>query len=138
MLTRVGGQIGRLYAWDLIGAAVGCAAVVVLLNILNLSSVALVAGAIAATGAWCLQRFAGARRAWGTLGLALLLLVAAVVNGAGYHGVGVRFAKNGWLPSAESLQRASWNSYSFVMVQRARTGALFLLGARRAGPQPST
>lgn len=128
-LTRVGGAIGRLYSWDLIGAATGCAAVVALLEVLNLSSVALIAGAVAAIGAWGFQRFAGERRAFGTAALAVILALAGLVNGAGYRGLSVQFSKDKALPPADDIQRASWNSHSFVMVQKTIVAPYFYWGA---------
>src|SRR5512132_4035604 len=41
-LTRTGAAIGRIYAWDLLGASAGCLAIVPLLNATNISSAALV------------------------------------------------------------------------------------------------
>src|SRR5262245_5573787 len=58
-LTRCGGPIGRLYAFDLIGAAAGCAAVVPLLEYTNVSSAVFFAGASAAAAAFCFSHFAG-------------------------------------------------------------------------------
>src|SRR5262249_28966798 len=115
-LTRVGGSIGRLYSWDLLGAAAGCAAVVALLEVLNISSVALTGGAIAAAGAWCFQRFAGQRRPVGVAGLTVVLLLAALLNGSGHRGLSVQFSKDRALPKADDIQRAAWNSHSFVLV----------------------
>ena len=57
-LTRTPGQVGRLYASDLGGAAFGCLAVIALLNWSDITSVAFAAGATAAMGAWAFQRFA--------------------------------------------------------------------------------
>src|SRR5437016_1332052 len=57
-LTRTGGPIGRLYAYDLAGAAMGCALVVPLLNRSNLSAAVAIAGAAAAFAAVCFTRFA--------------------------------------------------------------------------------
>lgn len=128
-LTRVGGSIGRLYAWDLIGAAAGCAGVVVLLEVLNLSSVALIAGAIAAAGAWCFARFAGQRQPLGPAVLATGLLAAALANGSGHRGLTVQFSKDKTLPAAADIQRAAWNSHSFVVVQKTVDAPYFYWGA---------
>src|SRR5262245_14238701 len=57
-LTRSGGSASRLYAADLLGAALGCLVVVPLLDRTNITSVAFVAGAVAAAGAYCFDRFA--------------------------------------------------------------------------------
>jgi spermidine synthase len=146
-LTRVGGSIGRLYSWDLLGAAAGCASVVGLLEILNLSSVALVAGAVSAVGAWCFCRFAAsvpvpAGRlmslpiSGGRLSavLAVVLLGAAVLNGSGHRGLSVQFSKDKTLPSADDIQRAAWNSHSFVLVQKTIEAPYFYWGAGARAP----
>jgi hypothetical protein len=52
-LTRVGRSTSRLYAADLLGAALGCLLVIPLLDRTNITSVAFTAGAIAAAGAYC-------------------------------------------------------------------------------------
>ena len=57
-LTRCGGSIGRLYAFDLIGAAAGCMLVVPLLEQTNISSAIFLAAAGAAIAAACFRRFA--------------------------------------------------------------------------------
>src|SRR5688572_20107911 len=56
-LTRAGGRIGRLYGWDLVGAAIGALLVVPLLDRFNLSSVFFLAGAVAAAGAFAFAQF---------------------------------------------------------------------------------
>src|SRR3954470_836678 len=55
VLTRATTAIGRLYAWDLAGAAFGCLAVVPLLDSgrFNVSSLVLLGAAAAALGGWC-------------------------------------------------------------------------------------
>ena len=56
-------SIGRLYAWDLAGAAFGCLAVVPLLDsgVFNLSSLVLLGAGAGAIGGWCFGRAAGLR-----------------------------------------------------------------------------
>jgi hypothetical protein len=91
-LTRTGSSIGRLYAADLAGAALGCLLIVPLLDHSNISSVAFVAGAAAAAGAFIFHRFAETARS----GLSLVLcaaLLAAGLNAATDTGVGVVYAK---------------------------------------------
>ena len=60
-LTRTHAPVGRLYAADLLGAAAGCLAAVLLLDHANLSTAAFAAAALAATGAICFRRAAGLR-----------------------------------------------------------------------------
>jgi hypothetical protein len=51
-LTRCGGSIGRLYALDLLGAALGCVLVIPLLERSNISGAILVSGVAAALATW--------------------------------------------------------------------------------------
>ena len=60
-LTRTGGRIGILYGADLIGAALGCLAIIWLLDLTDITSTAFVTGGIAAIGAWCFARYAAIR-----------------------------------------------------------------------------
>ena len=62
-LTRLGAPIGRLYAWDLAGAAAGCLLVIPLLVGTNLTSAMFTAAAATALAAWCFARVAGRRHA---------------------------------------------------------------------------
>jgi hypothetical protein len=128
-LTRTGAAIGRLYAWDLLGAAAGCLAVVPLLNATNISSTALTAGAAAALGAFAFHRFAG-RPGRTSLVLAAACLVGAVLNAQAEHGLRIIMAKNRPLVTGGlSVDRTAWNSHSFVIVQRPTQGPVFLWGA---------
>ena len=78
-LTRLGAPIGRLYAWDLAGAAAGCLLVIPLLVRTNLTSAMFTAAAATALAAWCFARVAG-RRHRGAIVLAALLLGVAGWN----------------------------------------------------------
>jgi hypothetical protein len=138
-LTRTGAAIGGLYAWDLLGAAAGCVAVVPLLNETNISSAALLAGAAAAGGAYALSRYAGhPRRA--ALALLAGLVLAALLNTRVDRGLSILVAKNRPLISRDlSVERAAWNSHSFVIVQKPSTGSVFLWGRGAAAPdRPAT
>jgi hypothetical protein len=135
-LTRVGAQIGRIYAWDLLGAAAGCLAVVPLLNITNLSSSALAAGAAGGLGAAMLHRFAARRVPAGVWALVVGCVALAVVNARVEHGLTVTMAKNRPMVSGGlSPARTAWNSHSFVIVQQPDSGRVFLWGAGQAAPE---
>jgi spermidine synthase len=128
-LTRAGEQIGRIYAWDLLGASAGCLLVVPLLNATNISSAALAAGAAAAVGAMALHRFASLRvpaRLWA---LAALCVAIAAVNVGLEHGLTVTMAKNRPMATGLDVDRTAWNSHSFVIIQKPREGDVFLWGA---------
>ncbi len=134
-LTRAGAQIGRIYAWDLLGASAGCLAVVPLLNVTNISSAALVAGAAAALGAAALHRFAGIRPPRRLWVLAAAGIAAAAANANATHGLTVTMAKNRPLAAGVlDVARIGWNSHSMVIVQNPRRGDVFLWGAGRAAP----
>lgn len=128
-LTRLGGSIGWLYAWDLLGAAAGCALYVPLLQASDVTSLALAAAAAAAAGAACFASGLGT----GRLRLALLavlgLAAAAGLNAAGGF-VQPPFAKGEPLSRA-AIAQARWNSHSFVIVDQPRPGPVVLWGPGR-------
>src|SRR5690606_30254845 len=128
-LTRVGAPIGRIYAWDLVGAALGCLLVVVLLERLNLTLAFFVAGAAAALGAWSFHRAAGEPRAWRPMAAAVVLAAAALAN-AGPTGLfQIIYPKNRqlWLQhGANAIAR--WNSHSYVTVHRPGETRAFMWG----------
>src|SRR5262245_51533824 len=66
-LTRSPVPVNRVYAVDLLGAALGCVAVVVALNYVDAPSTILLAGAVAAVSAWSFARGAtrgASQRRW--------------------------------------------------------------------------
>lgn len=128
-LTRVGGPIGRIYAWDLVGAALGCLAVIVLLERLNLSSAFFVSGASAAMAAWCFHRGASRPRAWRALAIAAGLAAIALVNTGANEFLQVLYPKNRqmWLQTAANAI-ARWNSHSYVVVHRPGDSPAFMWG----------
>ena len=127
-LTRLGGSIGLLYFYDLLGASLGCLVVVLLLNHLNVTSVAFVAGAAAAAGAYCFQRLARAPGQRATVALAVCLVALAAVNDVGPGLIRVRFAKSRWLPPVDRIDTARWNSHSFILIRRPEQLPLFYWG----------
>lgn len=133
-LTRVGGSIGRLYGWDLAGAAAGALAVVPLLDVLSLPSVFLASGAAAAAGARCFQRAAGTGRRAMPAAIAIVLLAAVVVNEQGRGVLRPRYSKDRPLPATEIVDRAAWNSHTFVIIQKAYRRAPFYWGAGARAP----
>ncbi len=135
-LTRCGGPIGRLYAFDLIGAAMGCVLVVPLLEWSNVSSATLFAGAAAALAALCFSLAAGRPGRLPAAGLALALAAVAVFNTGGHEVLQVLYPKNRllWLTnSADAITR--WNSHSYVTVQRPGETQAFLWGPGRGADQ---
>jgi hypothetical protein len=127
-LTRVGGSIGRLYGWDLAGAAAGALAVVPLLDVLTLPSAFLAAGAAAAAGAGCFAAAAG-RGVGLPLGVALAILCAAIVNDRGGGLLRPQHSKDRPMAPRAILAREAWNSHAFVVVQKAFEREPFYWGA---------
>jgi hypothetical protein len=163
-LTRVGGSTARLYAADLLGAALGCLLVIPLLDRSNISSVAFVAGAIAAAGAYSFHRFALLRlgpdaagavlrptryqlsRGWFSLALSVALLAAAGVNAVADRGIGVVYAKNRVflatgankepsIRNGERVEWSAWNTHSYIMITAPYPGPAFYWGRGRGGEQ---
>ena len=144
-LTRTGAAIGRLYAADLAGAALGCLLIVPLLNNTNISSVAFVAGAAAAAGAYCFHRFAGTGRGALSVALCGALLAASGLNATTDAGVGVVYAKSrmfkrGADPDVrgERIDWSAWNAHSYMMIAPPFRGPAFYWGRGRGSEQFQT
>lgn len=128
-LTRLGGPVGRIYAWDLVGAATGCLLVIVLLEQLNLSSTFFIAGAAAAIAAWCFHRGAGIPRGGRSLTLAGVLVAIALINTGAFEQFQIVYPKNRQLWLQSSLNAiARWNSHSYVVVHRPGDSPAFMWG----------
>ncbi|MBW2315464.1 MAG: class I SAM-dependent methyltransferase, partial [Deltaproteobacteria bacterium] len=126
-LTRVGGRIGVLYGFDLLGAALGCLLIVPMLNALDLMSLACVTAAIAATAGFCFARFAGASRSLVHAGTAVALGLGAVVNVANGSPIDVAYPRGGAVPTS-SAEISTSNAHSHVMVMQPRKGRPFFWG----------
>ena len=125
-LTRTHAPVGRLYAADLFGAAVGCLVAVALLDATNLSAVAFAATAIAAAGAIAFRRAAGLRA--GLLAPVTLALALAVVAGnARTEGIRVLYPKNraAW---AQPVLDSLWNSHAHILAFLPSVGPAFYWG----------
>lgn len=125
-LTRTHAPVGRLYAADLFGAALGCLVAVALLDATNLSAVAFAATALAAAGAIAFRRAAGLRAgvlAPITLGLAL----AVVAGNARTEGIRVLYPKNraAW---AQPVMDSLWNSHAHILAFLPSVGPAFYWG----------
>jgi hypothetical protein len=134
-LTRTSDRIGLLYGADLLGASAGCLAIVWVLELTDITSTALVTGAIAAAGAWCFARHRRSRGR-GALVLAAALLVCAVINARAERPLGVIYPKSrGLWMDERSLDYSAWNAHSNVIVRVPMTSAPFLWGAAKDAPQ---
>lgn len=131
-LTRTHAPVGRLYAADLFGAALGCLTAVVLLDATNLSAVAFAATALAAAGALCFRRAAGLGTGWGAP-LTLALAALAFAGNARSEAVHVLYPKNreAW---KYAVMGSYWNSHAHILtLQPNREPAFYWGGGEGAG-----
>ena len=134
-LTRTSDRVGLLYGADLVGAAAGCLAIIWALELTDITSTALLTAAAAAVGAWCFARYNGSRGA-GSLALAFVLLVCAVLNARAEHPLGVIYPKSrGLWMDERSLDYSAWNAHSNVIVRVPATSPPFLWGPSKNPPQ---
>ena len=129
-LTRLGAPIGRLYAWDLAGAAAGCLLVIPLLVRTNLTSAMFVAAAATALAAWCFARVGG-RRHRTAIVLATLLFGVAGWN-ARHDAFPVLYPKNQglWLTADNAVLRA-WTTHAYVALGQPADGPVYFWGPGR-------
>ena len=116
-LTRIPGPSGLIYAVDLVGAALGAVAVLALFELGDITTGALVLGAVAAAGALCFHRFAGTKRiAFSSAALALVVLAtAACVNNLLGGPIGVAWSKGSYQRPGSS-EFEYWTVHGQVLV----------------------
>ena len=121
-LTRFPAQVNRLYATDLVGAALGCLLLVVLFFVLDGPSLVIAIGAVAAVGALLFAADAGSRRGmtW-ALVAAVALGGFAAVNGV-LHARGQPLLRIIWAKEEADPrhQYEKWNAYSRITVDDVR------------------
>jgi hypothetical protein len=105
-------QANRLYCFDLVGAALGCLALIPATNALGAPTAVLLAGVTAAIAGAVLAGAAAPRRRNLALAVAGALAVAMAVN-ARVHRYDVKFVKGAVQPRTLALR---WNSFSRVDV----------------------
>ncbi len=134
-LTRSGGSVGRLYGADLIGAAMGCLAIIWILETTDITSTAFAAAALAGVGAICFARWAGGR-VLPSVVLTALLAVATIANATAAIPLGAIYPKsrNLWFSRA-ILDYTAWNAHSNVIVQRPVQSHVFLWGGSDKTPE---
>jgi hypothetical protein len=140
-LTRSTGPIGRLYAWDLAGAAAACVAVVPLLDSgrFKVTSLTILAAAAAAAGALCFSLIQ-ARLRFRPAVISALLVVVAFWNGSHMERLEIAFPKNRqfWM-AMPTFEATRWNSHSFVILQKPVQENNFLWGPGKLTPnRPAT
>lgn len=114
-LTGLSGKVGRLYAADLAGAALGCLAILGLLTVLDGPSAVFCVAAVAAAGAVCFAPKADSRTAWA--GFVLMSALAALSVGmsrAGHPLIQVRWTK-AMLETPPLFEK--WNSFSRLRIE---------------------
>ena len=114
LLSRRLAHINRLYFWDLLGAGVGCLAIILVLKLVGGITGIL---AIALCGLLAAIAFAPRRRRLLNLALLAILLLAGIGN----HLVDfaeIRFARGRYEPN---LLWSAWNSFSRVAVYPAQS-----------------
>jgi hypothetical protein len=112
LLTRGSKEINRLYAYDLLGAGVGCALVAAVITRFGGTGSVLVAACVGALSAACFA--SGSRRVLACGGA----LVAVVLLGASFYGerlIPIHVSANKGRRKIEAIYSA-WNALSFVQV----------------------
>lgn len=139
-LTRFPRQTNRLYAVDLIGAALGCILVVWLFTLLDGPSLMVAIGALAAVGAFLLARDAQSRRGAAiAAGVALVLGSSAFVNGY-LHSQGRPLLRVIWAKGEADPQHGyeRWNAFSRVTVDTFVEGPAAPKGVGLSPTMPET
>ncbi len=117
ILTRSGGKVGALYAADLVGAALGCIGIVAGLLVVDPVSLIFALAAMSALAGWFMVGRSPSRLRTGAAAVAVVLVAAAVAQGAAYRldapHLGISWAK-GTRETATRFER--WNAISRVRV----------------------
>ncbi len=114
------GRVNRVYFFDLIGAAGGCAVLVPLLNSVGGPNTVLIAAVLFAVSAAIWFHLAGEARGRVAAVLLGLLLVGLITANAKYSLIDVKYAKGQELKNEEFHR---WNSFSRVALKREADGA---------------
>lgn len=133
-LTRSPFPINQVYGVDMLGAAMGCLAVLLILNIVNGPSAIILAGAISAFAA---HRFAASLPDTSTtpslpiwqrpLPVALALVLIAAINNVVPVGLQPIMVKNS-IEHSQLSRFEQWNSYSRIIAYPPRKGRPYLWG----------
>lgn len=111
-LTRFPGQVGKLYAADLVGAAAGCLALVALLDQVDAPTAVVWVSAFSAAGAFLFSW--GKDKKWSTVAAVLMVGLSALA----LANPSQRFVKLTWSKGDENVVPLyeKWNSFSRVRV----------------------
>jgi len=120
-------RVERAYFFDLVGAAIGCLALIPFLDRLGGPNTVLTASVLFAVSAAIWYNMAGALRGRvGAVALALAFVVLIVYNGR-EHVIDVHYAKGRALPKEVFVQ---WNSFSRIGLERDdKVGAAIFIDA---------
>jgi len=115
-LTRFPGQVNRLYAADLIGAAVGCTAVILALDFLDAPSAVVAVGGAAAMGA-LLFALEARSCSLGVMAAALAVGLLGLAVGNAHHPV----LRLRWVKGARALPYVyeRWNAFSRITIDES-------------------
>jgi predicted membrane-bound spermidine synthase len=118
VLTRFPARVGRLYAVDLVGAALGSISLLALLAVFDGVTAVFVVAALASLGA---VAFAVDRVGWRRSGTAVgvtVLLVAIVAGNTALFRDGHPFIRILWVKGHQDIphRNESWNAYSRVVI----------------------
>ncbi|RMF75090.1 MAG: hypothetical protein D6740_01410 [Alphaproteobacteria bacterium] len=114
LLRRYLAQVGRLYSWDLLGAGIGCLAIIAVLKLVGGESGLLVIALAGLLAAACFA--SGWRERLPSMILALAALVLLGIN-LSQDIAGIRFVRGRYEPG---LLWSAWNSFSRVAVYPSR------------------
>jgi spermidine synthase len=137
-LTRSRFPVGRVYAVDLAGAALGCLATLALLNLVDAPSAILWAGALASAGGLAFARAAGTMpedpgqpRRQSRSGLLVCVLLVAFASFNSLSGGVIRplFVKGKIELDAGKPMFSEWNSFSRISVMPETIGPAHMWGA---------
>ncbi|HEX6312556.1 MAG TPA: hypothetical protein VF152_13155 [Acidimicrobiia bacterium] len=117
-LTKFPDRVNRLYAADLVGAALGCVILLVAFSMLDGPSLVVGIGAVAAVGAIFFALDLSSRRAVALAGVAVVVLGGVAVFNNEMHSRGDPFLRVRWAKEAEDPKHdyERWNAYSRVTV----------------------
>jgi hypothetical protein len=136
-LTRSPFPTGQVYGVDLLGAALGCVAVMALLNVLDGPSAVIVAGAMSSLSSVAFAASSGARYVVGATSRPLwerpaavmfALLAVALFNALSPYGFNPILTKGTIDAYGKIGKFEKWNSYSRIRATRPATAAPILWG----------
>jgi spermidine synthase len=136
-LTRFPRSVGKLYAADLVGAALGCLAIVVLLSAVDALSAIMLVSALTIIGSLAFAvGSAGRATVVGRTVVALGIVVFALWN-TQTHAIRVQYALSNYIGGA-NLRHRYWNAFSYVEVSEPMRARFFHGAGSNAALAPSS